>query len=271
MPIFMDRHDMAGTCEATEIAAAHLRDLEVQGKYGVRYLTYWFDYNRGTAFCLVDAPNKEAAARVHREAHGGVANEIIEVNLAAVEAFLGRVADPRPDPGTQQVSIDPGFRAVLFTDIVGFTEMTARLGDADSLEIIHAHDTIVRRALHQTSGREVKRTGDGLMAAFASASAAVDCAGTIQRALARHNEQATEPIHVRIGIDAGEPVEDSDDLFGTVVLRAFRLCVAARPNAALVSDVVRQTCDAATSFTDLGELNLKGFTAPVRVFELAQR
>ena len=95
MPIFLDRHDLRGLT-AADIAEAHRKDLEVQERYGVRFLTYWFDEARGTGFCLIDAPDIETAMRVHDEAHGDVAKDVIEVDLSAVEAFLGRVSDPRP-------------------------------------------------------------------------------------------------------------------------------------------------------------------------------
>src|SRR6218665_4138945 len=95
MPIFMDRHDLAGV-SAADIAAAHLKDLNIQDQYGVRFLTYWFDDHRGTAFCLMDAPDAETAQCVHREAHGFIASEVVEVALSAVEAFLGRIQDPTP-------------------------------------------------------------------------------------------------------------------------------------------------------------------------------
>ena len=91
MPIFLDRHDLKGLT-AADIAEAHRKDLEVQTRYGVRFLTYWFDEARGTGFCLIDAPDAQTAMRVHHEAHGDVGTEVIEVDLSAVEAFLGRVA-----------------------------------------------------------------------------------------------------------------------------------------------------------------------------------
>ena len=95
MPIYMDRHN---TVDATRevIAAAHEKDLAIQGKYGVRFITYWVDEVRSKVFCLVEAPNKNTLQKAHDEAHGGVANEIIEVDPAVVEAFLGRVTDPPP-------------------------------------------------------------------------------------------------------------------------------------------------------------------------------
>jgi len=76
MPLFMDVHDHVEGLTAEAVAGAHKRDLEVQGKHGVNYLRYWFNEATGKVFCLVDAPTKEAAAAVHREAHGLVADHI---------------------------------------------------------------------------------------------------------------------------------------------------------------------------------------------------
>ncbi|HEX4993487.1 MAG TPA: DUF4242 domain-containing protein [Methylomirabilota bacterium] len=79
MPLYLDVHHKIDGLSADSIAHAHRQDLEVQKKYGVRYLRYWYDEGTGKVFCLVEAPSREAAAAVHREAHGSVADEIIEV------------------------------------------------------------------------------------------------------------------------------------------------------------------------------------------------
>ena len=79
MPLFMDIHNKVEGLTADAVAGAHEKDLEVQERYGVKYQRYWFDEGSGKVFCLVEAPNKEAAERVHREAHGLTADEIIEV------------------------------------------------------------------------------------------------------------------------------------------------------------------------------------------------
>lgn len=268
----MDRHELEKT-SAEEVAKAHLQDLRIQDRYGVKFLTYWFDEERGTGFCLIDAPDQETAQRVHQEAHGLVANDVIEVDLALVEAFLGRIDDRRrpaaPERGSEA---DPGFRTVMFTDIVGSTEMTARLGDAMAVEIVRAHDAIVRRALRQHGGREVKHTGDGIMASFESAPAAVACAQSIQRGLAQHNRAGKEPIRVRIGLHAGEPVEDSNDLFGATVQLAARICAEAGADRIVASDAVRSACgEDAAGFAALGPQSFKGFAATVPVFEIAWR
>ena len=267
MPIFMDRHDVWETT-AADVAAAHRKDLEVQDRYGVKFLTYWFDESRGTIFCLVDAPDKEAAQCVHREAHGGAAGEIVEVPLAAVEAFLGRIQDPAPQPGQAPGShLESGHRAILFTDIVDSTEMTARLGDRLATDLIRAHDSIVRRCLAEFDGREVKHTGDGIMAAFPDATRGVACAIRIQREFRHYNQESQEPLHVRIGLDSGEPVEDSNDLFGTTVQLAARLCAEAAADQILVSETVAREHGDAAAFKVAEQRQLKGFAAPVGVVE----
>ena len=79
MPLYMDEHHKVEGLTAEAVAGAHQRDLEVQGRYGVNYLKYWFNDQTGRVYCLVDAPSREAAEAVHREAHGLVADEIMEV------------------------------------------------------------------------------------------------------------------------------------------------------------------------------------------------
>jgi class 3 adenylate cyclase len=266
MPIFMDRHDMKGVTPA-DIAEAHRKDIEVQDRYGVRFLTYWFDQDRGTTFCLVDAPDKETAQCVHREAHGHVAGEVVEVALSAVEAFLGRIQDPEPPAGKTHRDMDAGHRTIMFTDIVDSTRMTERLGDRLATEMIRAHDAIVRRCLSDAGGREVKHTGDGIMASFASTERAIDCAIAVQQGFHRYNHGNLEPLHVRIGLDCGEPVEDSNDLFGSTVQLAARLCSAAASDQILVSDNIRRLHDGSRGFIETKARRLKGFSHVVPAFE----
>jgi hypothetical protein len=83
MPLYMDIHKHVKGLTTEGVTGAHQKDLAVQAKHGVTYLKYWYDESTGTVFCLCEAPSKEAAAAVHREAHGGVADEIIEVTEGA--------------------------------------------------------------------------------------------------------------------------------------------------------------------------------------------
>ena len=264
MPIFLDRHDMVEQ-SAEETAQLHIKDLEIQDKYGVKFLTYWYDADRRTTFCLVDAPDKATADRVHAEAHGFIANEMIEVDLSAVEAFLGRIHDPASAPA--EPIDDTAFRAILFTDMVGSTEATAQLGDRMGVELLRAHDAIVRRCLEAHGGAQVKHLGDGIMASFDAVPASVSSALEMQAEFAAYNAKAAFPIHVRIGIHAGEPVEDSNDLFGSSVQMAARICDRAEADAVLVSETVRDACaGSGLQFVARDSAILKGFTEPVRLF-----
>ena len=96
MPVYMDRHYVEGATRHA-VADAHQKDLALQDKYNVKFLTYWFDEMRCTAFCLIEAPNRDTIERAHDEAHGLVPNEIIEVDPAVVDAFLvgSRIHRPR--------------------------------------------------------------------------------------------------------------------------------------------------------------------------------
>jgi class 3 adenylate cyclase len=266
MPIFMDRHDMRHAT-AESVAEAHRKDLEIQDKFGVKYLTYWYDSERCTGFCLVDAPDAATAAHVHRVAHGEIPSDIIAVDLGAVEAFLGRISDPRLASGDAAPKMDGGLRAIMFTDIVGSTELTDRLGDAAALELVRVHDALVRRGLARFGGREVKHTGDGIMAAFDEVPNAVYAAADIQRRFSVYNAEASTPLRVRIGIHAGEPVAEHNDLFGATVQLASRLCGDAEPDEIVVSKLVRDLCKQDHGrFIALGERQLKGFSGKTQLF-----
>jgi class 3 adenylate cyclase len=273
LPLFMDRHYVEGATKSA-VAHAHELDLAVQQKYKVRFMTYWFDEPRCTAFCLIDSPDKETLQRAHAEAHGLVPHEIIEVDPSIVEAFLGRVKDPAPADGPAGGGagslVDSAFRAIMFTDLVNSTLMTTMYGDTKALHILHIHNALTRNALREHRGREVKHTGDGIMASFATAPDAVSCAVAIQKAFAAHNQANPDAeMYVRIGVSAGEPIEEHGDLFGNAVQLAARLCAHAEPGAVLVAQVVKDQCPGKEqSFSASGEVTPKGFERPVPVYEV---
>jgi class 3 adenylate cyclase len=276
MPIYMDRHYIEGATRHT-IANAHEKDLAIQSKYGVNFLTYWFDETRCTAFCLVEAPTKQAIQKAHDEAHGAVPNEIIQVDPTVVEAFLGRVKDPPPTDNTtptgNYVPRDAALRVIMFTDLKDSTAMTTRLGEAKALHLLHIHNAFTRNALREHSGREVKHLGDGIMASFASIVQALDCAISIQKTLASFNcENAETPLHLRIGLSAGEPVEDDNDLFGATVQLAARLCSHAKPDQILATkDVIEHFGGEISLFSHLGLVMPKGFDQAIPVYEVHWR
>ena len=259
MPLFMDRHDI-GSATAEEAAQAHHKDLEVQARHSCKAITYWYDESRGAAFCLVEAPSASAVREMHAEAHGLIPNQIIEVDASAVAQFLGRVTDP--DTVKSRPIKESALRAILFVDMVKSTDLTRTLGDKEALDLVRRYREIVRRALVEHDGREIDRAGDGFLTSFESAYASVTCGIAIQRALSRDNADRTDgpPLEARIGIGAGEPVQDGDALFGSTVNLTSRICDQAQSGQIIAARVVRELClGKDVVFSPLGGATLKGF------------
>jgi class 3 adenylate cyclase len=190
----------------------------------------------------------------------------MEAVLTAIDEFLGEGEEAAPPP---EAPAPGAFRTVLFTDLAGSTSMMQRLGDAKGRAVLREHERITREALRAHSGTEVKALGDGFMASFSSATWALECAIAMQRAFAEHNESAEEPMRVRIGLNAGEPIAEDQDLFGTAVILAARIAAKAEGGDILASDVVRQlVAGKGFLFSDQGETVLRGFEDPVRLYEV---
>jgi len=180
-------------------------------------------------------------------------------------------------------------RTVLFTDLVGHTAMMSRLGDERGRAVLREHEAITRDVLKQHAGTEIKTMGDGFMASFASVTKAVECAIALQRAFAERNTNLPspahgrgtsaagglgegEPLNVRVGLNAGEPIEEEGDLFGATVILASRIAARAGGGEILVADTVRGLCSGkGFLFADRGEFTAKGFDDPVRIYEVNWR
>lgn len=275
MPLYIDVHEIEGvTAEA--VAQAHYADMAKQARHGVEYVKYWVNEGCDKVFCLVHAPSPEAARQVHLEAHGLEAGRILEVQPEVAEAFMGggqvNAAGAVVNAPGAGNGLDPGIRTILFTDIVGSTSLTQELGDEAAMELVQLHDDVVLDALAAFAGRKVKHTGDGIMAAFASAVCAVRCALRIEETLAKRCQDcATRGVKVRIGAAAGEPVEKHGDFFGSTVQLAARLCAHAQPDQIVVSNAVFELCIGKDlRFQDLGEVALKGFDRAVRAHAVAR-
>ncbi len=183
--------------------------------------------------------------------------------LRAINEFLGMADGPARFPSPGDV------HTILFTDLASSTALTQRLGDAKAQELVRAHNAIVREALKANGGSEIKHTGDGIMASFQTASGALECAVAIQRAVAA---RAEDQLAVHIGLNAGEPVAEERDLFGTSVQLARRICDAAEGGEILASNVVRElAAGKGFLFSDIGEVVPKGFEEPVRLYEVRWR
>ena len=262
MPLYMDRHDIRdATLE--DVTNAHASDLEIQARHFCKVLTYWYDESRGVAFCLVDAPSETSVRNMHKEAHGLIPHQIIEVDTSTVTQFLGRATNPE---GTDEQQVpDSAFRAIMFIDMVSSTNITKTLGDSTALSLVRRYRDIVRRALAENGGREVDRAGDGFLTSFVSAYSAVKSAMAIQRELARDNMRRDDGIllQARIGIGAGEPVQDGDALFGSTVNHTSRICDCGEPGQIVAARVIRDLCMGKdVNFKSLGPKKLKGFDDP---------
>ena len=186
---------------------------------------------------------------------------------SAIQEFIGGA--PSADAPTSL----SGLVTILFTDIEGSTSLTQHLGDAKAQELLHTHNTIVRDSLKAHDGSEIKHTGDGIMASFGSARQALESAITMQRAFEKHNaDNPAAQVHVRVGLNAGEPVAEDGDLFGTAVQLAARVCAYAEPGQIVIPDGLRHLVAGKDFlFADLGISTLKGFEDPVRLFNLRWR
>jgi class 3 adenylate cyclase len=160
---------------------------------------------------------------------------------------------------------------VLFTDMKGFSGLTASIGDQQALEILKRHNQIVRAQIQNHGGAEIKFQGDGFMVAFAGARRAVLCAIDIQRNIAAYNrEQIDPPLVLRMGLNAGDTLRDQRDLFGAAVNLAARIAEKAKGNQILMSELVRGLVGPYPGFKyiDRGNHRFKGFPGRHKVYEV---
>jgi class 3 adenylate cyclase len=201
--------------------------------------------------------------------------------IAAARSFLS-------DESTtvRPVAQAGALRIVLFTDIVGHTDMMQRLGDSKGRDVLREHERITRDLLRTHGGAEVKTMGDGFMASFGSVTSALDCAIALQRAFDGALSPASgrpsrtggegrgdgERVDIRIGLNAGEPIEEDGDLFGSTVILASRITAKAGAGEILIPEPVRHLLSGKSFvFSDRGEFAMKGFDDAVRLYEVRWR
>jgi class 3 adenylate cyclase len=191
----------------------------------------------------------------------------IEPAIQVIGAFLGRDA-------TLQGRGEGAFRAVLFTDLVDHSQMIAGLGDEKGREMLRQHERLTRELLDHHDGTEIKTLGDGFMASFATVSQGLRCAIALQQRFQDWNrERAGAPgLSVRVGLNAGEPIEEDGDLFGSSVILAARIAASAIGGEILVSNAVRDlVVGKGFAFLESHEIEAKGFDEPVRVWRVDWR
>jgi len=245
MPIYMDRHDVPGVT-AKAVAEAHQEDLKIQHKFDCRGLTYWFDEEKGMAFCLIEAPAKDAVQDLHDYAHGLIPNKVIEVEPELVEAFLGRIEDPEGQDHAISIINDPAFRSIMVIYLDKNTRIASKIGTKGTFNISETFQKTVREELGKYNGREVEQSSECLMASFALVNQSVLCARSIQKRFNERNRTASvsDKMYVRMGLSAGVPVSEDEILFGETVKLAKRMRYIAKPGHIVLGTTVHSLCKA---------------------------
>ena len=237
MPIYMDRHDVSDTVTAEHVAKLHQQDLKVQDQFGCRGLTYWFDDKRKTAFCLIEAPNMKALEDMHNHAHGQVPHRIIEVEPSIVESFLGRIEDPKKTKDTElNIIDDPAFRTIMIIELKQRVPFQAPLEQFQSS--LKDFNREVIDILGAFGGKSVRQTDYYYLVSFPSVSNAVHAAFNIQSNFHdASNGELKNNIILKVGLNAGVPVTEKQQLFEDTIKIAEQICQVIKSEIVVTSEV----------------------------------
>ncbi len=233
MPIYMDRHDVSETVTAEHVAKLHIEDIKIEHLFGCKGLTYWFDDQRKMAFCLIEAPNKEAIEKMHNHAHGEIPHKIIEVESAIVASFLGRIEDPEKAANElAHVINDPAFRTIMS---VGLKPLNLKdsLRGMGNTQFQKLYDSIIE-IIGSNDGNLVRKNSGSFLVSFQSVSRAMECAVQIQD---KSNNFSNSNTLVSIGLDAGVPVTEKDGIFEAAVKSAQRMSNFVKGNIVVSTEV----------------------------------
>jgi len=246
----MDFHDVPDGITAKHVADMHQADLKIEHKYNCRGLTYWCDEKRQTAFCLMEAPNKQAIIDLHEEAHGDIPQRIIEVNDTIVESFLGRIEDPKKSQNTElNIINDPAFRTLM---VVKLNKNTLRTKNIETLHAaIRGYSKSIINIVNKKNGRVVKQEANSFLISFSCVTNAVESAIKIQEL---HNCVITPDLEFKVGISAGNPVTNRESIFEDTVKKAKYLTYVTNGNIILTPEVK----DLYESENQNNPINIKG-------------
>jgi len=259
---------LAGACEIM----CQKRDLDAATRArllaeGVQALGFKADHAAGFAgnyesYLLQDARYMQMFQAGRNAMNTYFSDE--DEGLKHLTAAIADWSKPKPREEASQVV------TVMFTDMVGSTALTQTRGQQVAQQVVRAHNRIVRQALTRFHGREIKHTGDGIMASFAQASSAVDAAIQIQKdTLAHCRDDPDLPLQLKIGLNAGEPIAEDGDLFGSTVQLSARITDKAKANEIFVPDSVRLLCAGKNyRFVSRGGYAMKGFEGDITLYEV---
>ena len=258
MPIFMDRHDLPDVVTAEHVAGIHQADLEIEHEFGCKGLTYWFDDNRNAGFCLIEAPNKEALVDMHNKAHGGIPTKIIEVDDRLVDSFLGRLKDPQVTEDSDFKFVDSAFRTLMVINSIDKNEESYQSIDADLSDSIKN----IKKIIQSFDGNIVKMNNQSLLVSFSSVVKAVHCA--IKLSI----KKSSSSNKIKIGLNAGQPVDKGEKLFEETILLAKRLCKVVKGDVIVSSKVMQLYID--SSVKDSSKLKILASLNPEEEIFLSQ-
>jgi AraC-like DNA-binding protein len=236
MPIYMDRHDCPESVSAETLAQIHQEDLKIEHEFGCKGFTYWYDEEQKTAFCLIEAPNKEAIVRMHDKAHGDIPNSIIEVDPRIVKSFLGRISDPDKSRNTElNIINDPAFRVLMVIETSNYLNRI----EANQFSIFtQKFHSSVSKTIKKFGGRVVKQDNNSYLASFKSVSNAIFCALKIQSNFKYITPKFDLPNRrLKMGLSSGVPVTHKENIFEEAVTLATRMCEVVKDQIVISSEV----------------------------------
>ena len=232
----MDRHEVSESTTAETLAEIHQKDLKIEHEFNCRGFTYWYDDERKHAFCLIEAPNKEAIEDMHKQAHGDVPNRIIEVNPNIVTSFLGRIEDPEKAQNSElNIINDPAFRVIMVIETSNYLNRI----EANQFSIFtQKFHNSVTKTINQFDGSIVKQNNNSYLISFKSVTNAVFCALKIQSNFKYITPKFDVDNRIlKIGIDAGVPVTSKDQIFEETITLATRMCEIVKHQIAISPEI----------------------------------
>jgi len=251
MPIYMDLHIVPGV-NAKDVADAHSMDVLLEKEHNCKCITYWVDELRGHVFCLIDAPDKESVTELHNRAHGLAPHKIIEVEPGLVHSFLGRITDPENAQTTENgliVMDDTSFRILMSLKITDPVLLQKQYPAEEVKQLTNRFFTCAGKEILKQNGREVQKEPHGLVASFVSGEKAFAAAVAVLEQLQELNQ-----LGLCISIHAGEPVMQTDKLFGDTLQTLKQLQLLNRDKPIRITNGVRELLDSALFLNHAGDV-----------------
>jgi len=236
MPIYMDRHDVPDSATAETLAQIHQEDLKIEHKFGCKGFTYWYDDDQKTAFCLIEAPNKESIVEMHLQAHGDIPNSIVEVEPKIVQSFLGRISDPEKAQNTElNIINDTAFRVLMVVETSNYLNRIE--SNQFSIFTQKFHNSI-SKTLKQFEGRVIKKDNNSYLVSFKSVTNAIVCGLKVQSNFKYITPKFDKKNRrLNIGISAGTPVTKKEALFEEAITLATRMCEIVKDQVVITSRI----------------------------------